>query len=152
MEKVSEKYLQFNLDDVENPSIVGSKVSFADAAFLCENTSHPGEEIFIKVFKQIPHHETEFEAPAIRREQAGTRTHAEIEAYKWFRENNARKLPICLGHKMEQQGDFDAVPGGYVHYLAYSKFPGLRLDKTRFWALDDDEREGVRHAFRVTHG
>ena len=66
MEKISEKYLQLNLDNVENPSIGGPKVSFADAAFLCQNTSNPGEEIFIKVYKQIPHHETEFEEPAIR--------------------------------------------------------------------------------------
>lgn len=53
-----------------------------------------------------------------------------------------RKLPICLGHKTEQQGDSDVVPGCYIHYLAYNKFPGLHLD----------ERERVRHAFRATYG
>lgn len=51
-----------------------------------------------------------------------------------------RKLPICLGHKTEQQGDSDVVPGCYIHYLAYNKFPGLHLDETRFWALHPDER------------
>ena len=50
---------------------------------------------------------------------------------------------------MEQQDDSDFVPGGYVYYLAYSKFPGLRLDETRFWALDFNERERVRDAFRA---
>lgn len=82
MKKISEKYRQLTLYDVEDPAIGGSNLSFADAAFLCQNTSNPGEEVFIKVYKQIPHHATELETPTVRREQAGTRTHPEIEAYK----------------------------------------------------------------------
>ena len=142
MKKISEKYQQLTLYDVEDPAIGGPNLFFADAAFLCQNTSNPGEEVFIKVYKQIPHHATELKTPTVRREQAGTRTHPEIEAYKWFRENKMRKLPICLGHKTEQQGDSDVVPDCYIHYLAYNKFPGLHLD----------ERERVRHAFRATYG
>ena len=91
MKKISEKYQQLTLYDVEDPAIGGPNLFFADAAFLCQNTSNPGEEVFIKVYKQIPHHATELKTPTVRREQAGTRTHPEIEAYKWSRENTARE-------------------------------------------------------------
>lgn len=55
MKKISEKYQQLTLYDVEDPAIGGPNLFFADAAFLCQNTSNPGEEVFIKVYKQIPH-------------------------------------------------------------------------------------------------
>lgn len=117
IKKVMEDSWQLTLRDVENPLLGGPKVSFTVAVFLCNNLNHPGEEAYIKICKQVPHHGTEFESQAVRRAQVGEREHPEIEIYKLFLEKEARHLPICLGYKME-------------HYVAYKKLPGLRIDET----------------------
>lgn len=141
------EFSQLTLRQVESPHVGGSKLSFAVGLFLCQNINHPEQEAFIKVYKQIPHSETEFESHAARKAQAGERSHPDIEAYKLFMQKQARYLPICLGYKMEHQDGFDAVPGGHVHQVVYSKLPGLRLDEARFWSFDETQREAICNAF-----
>ena len=142
--KVSEKFAQLTLRNLE--TVGGPKFSYTYGVFLCQNTNN-AREAFLKVYKQIPHIGTEGEPYTIRKEQAGTRTHHDIEAYKWFAEKQAKHLPICLAHKMGIQDNYDFVPDGYIHYVMYSKVPGLRLDEQRFWSLETFERDAVRNAF-----
>lgn len=151
IKKVSEKSSQLTLRQVESPHVGGPKLSFAVGLFLCQNVTHPEQEAFVKVYKQVSHSGTEFESHAARKAQAGERSHPDIEAYKLFMQKQARYLPICLGHKMEHEDDFDAVRGGYVHQVVYSKLPGLRLDKARFWSFDETQREAIRNAFLVAY-
>ena len=145
--KVMEDSWQLTLRDVENHLFGGPNVSYAEAVFLCNNLNHPGEEAYIKICKQVPHRGTEYESQAVRSAQVGERAHPEIEIYKLFLEKEARHLPICLGYKMEHQGDLDPVPGGYVHYVAYKKLPGLHIDETWYWSLRNSQRKAICAAF-----
>lgn len=101
----------------------------------------------MKVYRQIPHVATEGEPQTIRAQQAGTGTFCDIEAYMKFAARQATHLPICLAHKSECQDKYDLVPAGFIEYMVYTKFPGLRLSKEKFWSLDGDEREEIRQCF-----
>lgn len=142
-----EKSARLTLREVESPRASGPRLSFSVALFLCRNTSHPEQEAFVKVYKQVPHSGTEFDSHAVRKAQAGKRMHPDIVAYKLFMQKKARYLPICLGEKLEFQDDYDVVPQGYIRYVVYSKLPGIRLDKTLYRSLDDAQCEAIRNAF-----
>lgn len=127
--KLFEDFSRFTVRQVESPHVGGWKLSFAVTLFTCRSVSNPEQEAFVKVYKQVPHVGTEFDSHQARRAQAGEKTHADIDAYKRFMEAQASYPPVCLGHKVERQDYSDCVPGGggYIHYIAFSKMPGLPL-------------------------
>lgn len=136
--KYSEAVQQFDLLDLE--TIGGPTLSYSEAIFICENVNNTAEEAFLKVYRQIPHVATEGEPHTIRAQQAGTGTFCDIEAYMKFAARQATHLPICLAHKSERQDEYDLVPAGFIEYMVYTKFPGLRLSKEKFWSLDGGAR------------
>lgn len=62
-------------------------------------------------------------------------------------EAQASYLPVCLGHNVERQDYSDCVPGGYIHYIAFSRMPGLCLNEELFWSFNDTKREAICKAF-----
>lgn len=131
-QKRSEQVHQLDKHDIEY--FTPSHFSYSSAVFLCHNTILRNYEAFLKLYKQIPH--------------AGT---SEIEADFKFAESRVRHMPVCLGYKSERQGDDDLVLGGYVHYLVYSKLPGVKLSIEDFWPMGTFEQDAVRRAFMVAY-
>ena len=118
--KLFEDFSRFTVRQVESPHVGGWKLSFAVTLFTCRSVSNPEQEAFVKVYKQVPHVGTEFDSHQARRAQAGEQTHADIDAYKRFMEAQAQGRASGL-FRLCSWG------GVYIHYIAFSKMPGLPL-------------------------
>lgn len=87
VKKISEHSTQLDRTDVENKK----GVSYACALFLChddlrkENT----EEAFMRIYMQVPIKGTEFDSAGDREEQAASRTHGELNAFKAFHDEKS---------------------------------------------------------------
>ena len=117
--KLFEDFSRLTVRQVESPHVGGWKLSFAVTLFTCRSVSNPEQEAFVKVYKPVPHVGTEFDSHQARRAQAGEQTHADIDAYKRFMEAQAQGRASGLFRLCSW--------GGYIHYIAFSKMPGLPL-------------------------
>lgn len=127
--KLFEDFSRFTVRQVESPHVGGWKLSFAVTLFTCRSVSNPEQEAFVKVYKQVPHVGTEFDSHQARRAQAGEknpRRHRCLQAFH----GSTSELPASLpGTQGRASGLFRLCSWGgvYIHYIAFSKMPGLPL-------------------------
>ncbi|OQD62821.1 hypothetical protein PENPOL_c011G04336 [Penicillium polonicum] len=103
---------------------------------------------------QIPNFGTEIDDQATRAQQAApTWMPLELIAYKGLTDNQSDVTPRLIGWRKEQDAS-GLVPGGFLVSLAWEEVPGThlgdQLGSDAFWNLDEDERNRVRDAFKVT--
>lgn len=132
-----------------------SQVSYALIKYRCQNWNNKAQTAYIRIWKQIPHFETEIDDPDIRTQQAKPNwIPEELIAYKELTDKNSDVTPRLLGWSREQQDGSGLVPGGFLVSLAWEEVPGTQLGdqlgSEAFWKLDQDERKRVRDAFKVT--
>ncbi|KAN0067302.1 hypothetical protein V8E54_014565 [Elaphomyces granulatus] len=134
--------------------------SYAEGKFLCESKEDPNQHVHLRVYMQIANQETEFEPIEERAKQAADRTvdtiHEEIQVLKLLTEKKSQHTPTLLGYKEEKQDNSGLVPGGYVCYLLWNLFDGIRLGtgsliNPPFWSLPRAERDEVRKGFEVAY-
>ncbi|KAJ5853688.1 hypothetical protein EN45_080090 [Penicillium chrysogenum] len=152
IEKVNEKASQLEESELEESV---SQVSYALIKYRCQNWNNKAQTAYIRIWKQIPHFETEIDDPDIRAQQAKPNwIPEELIAYKELTDKNSDVTPRLLGWSREQQDGSGLVPGGFLVSLAWEEVPGTQLGdqlgSEAFWKLDQDERKRVRDAFKVT--
>ncbi|OQE10104.1 hypothetical protein PENFLA_c093G07795 [Penicillium flavigenum] len=117
--------------------------------YRCQNWNHKAQTAYIRIWKQIPHLETEIDDPDIRARQAKPKwIPQELIAYKELTDKNSGVTPRLLGWSREQQDGSGLVPGGFLVSLAWEEVPGTQLGdqlgSEAFWKLGQDERKRVR--------
>lgn len=130
-------------------------VSWACIKYHCKNSNDKTQIAYIRIWMQIPYFGTEIDDQDTRARQAAPKwMPPELIAYKELMDKKSDITPRLLGWRREQQDESGLVPGGFLVSLAWEKVPGMQLGdqfgSDGFWNLDEDERNSVRDAFKVT--
>ncbi|OXV07812.1 hypothetical protein Egran_04424 [Elaphomyces granulatus] len=151
--KLSEIESRISQEDM----LAGLGYSYARASFLCHNVHNSTHEAILRVYKQVPNIGTEADEPEDRQLQATRRIHQEVDTMERLtEEHECAYVPAWLGSKIEEQGDHDIVPHGYINYILWEKVPGVHLcnpdeNFVLFWSLPRQERDRIRTAFVITY-
>jgi hypothetical protein len=151
--KLSEIESRISQEDM----LAGLGYSYARASFLCHNVHNSTHEAILRVYKQVPNIGTEDDELEDRQLQATRRIHQEVDTMERLtEEHECAYVPAWLGSKIEEQGDHDIVPHGYINYILWEKVPGVRLcnpdeNFVLFWSLPRQERDRIRTAFMITY-
>lgn len=107
----------------------------------------------MRIYYQIPIAGTEYANPATRTQQSGGPPEicGEREAFKLLMSQGCTAVPRFLGYDEKMQKGDDLVPGGYIKYVVWKKFPGESLTEEFFWSLDRPTRDDIRAKFRVAY-
>ncbi|OQE88585.1 hypothetical protein PENNAL_c0016G09623 [Penicillium nalgiovense] len=125
IEKVNENALQLGESELEESV---DQVFYACIKYRRQNWNDKAHTAYIRVWKQIPHFETEIDDPDIRARQAKPKwIPQELTAYKELTEKNSDVTPRLLGWSREQQDGSGLVPGGFLVSLAWEEVPGTQL-------------------------
>ena len=109
------------------------------------------------MYKQVPNIGTEADEPEDRQLQATRIIHREVTAIQDLTEKHqCAHVPAWLGTMIEEQGNHDLVPHGYINYISWEKVSGIRLcdpDKNfvLFWSLPRQKRDRIRAAFKISY-
>ncbi|CAI7671793.1 unnamed protein product [Penicillium discolor] len=110
-------------------------VSWACIKYRCKNSNDKTQIAYIRIWMQIPYFGTEIDDQELMDKKSDI-------------------TPRLLGWRREQQDEWGLVPSGFLVSLAWEKVPGMQLGdqfgSDAFWNLDEDERNRVRDAFKVT--
>lgn len=158
-DKLSQGQNQREKADSRHPA---SNPSSAATTFRVQGLGRNGRVAYMRVILRIPHLETEYESPDIRRQQATLCHSGELEAYKKFHAQNAEMTPSLLAIKEEAQKNDGFVPGGFVVLVVYEKVPGIRLAEddtcypglplhTFFTKFNRAERDKIREKFNEVY-
>ncbi|CAG8947512.1 unnamed protein product [Penicillium salamii] len=127
--KVSQHNAQTEELEPDDPEY---RVSSAQATFQVTNDDiSEGAWAYMRVYLQVPFWSTEFEPAEVRRRQATTSPHGEVDAMIDFHEHNSTVTPRLLGVREEYQGDDELVPGGYKISMVFERVSGTRLADDR---------------------
>lgn len=137
-----------------NEKAGGLAVSWACIKYRCQKSDDKTQIAHIRIWMQIPNFGTEIDDQATRAQQAApTWMPLELIAYKGLTDNQSDVTPRLIGWRKEQDAS-GLVPGGFLVSLAWEEVPGThlgdQLGSDAFWNLDEDERNRVRDAFKVT--
>lgn len=110
----------------------GGKPSFAVFKFLCYNPTDRTKKAIMRVYLQIAIPGTE-SSPEIRKQQAGTQEHPELEVLKDLAARHCTVVPSLLAYMEDKQGDDGEVSDRYVACLVWDKVPGSSRDAEMFW-------------------
>lgn len=144
----------------ENPQL-----PFAYATFECYSMDDLENKGIMEVEMQIPYSGTEFDPD--RHEQASEMVplgmRLKTDAYKLLHQTPSKNTPKWIGTLQEKQASDSAlVPGGGIHYLAYTAVSGIRLGNGLchrredgrnmsdgpYWEFSPEERQDIRTAFQ----
>ncbi|CAG8011149.1 unnamed protein product [Penicillium salamii] len=140
------------------------RVSSAQATFKVTNDDiSEGAWAYMRVYLQVPFLSTEFEPAEVRRRQATTSPHGEVDAMLHFQKHKSTVTPRLLGFKRRRQGEDEFVPGGYKIAMVFERVSGTRLadDHSGFCAPDPpkllrefpkrQDRDLIRAKFNEAH-
>jgi hypothetical protein len=124
VQKLAEEPYQYTEQDV---TLRGRGPPYSAARLLCENPNDPNQKAFMRIYMQIPYEGTEIEPPETRAQQASSRSHSELDAFKAFTKLGSTVTPKLLAYKETTQDEGRLVPGGYITYIVWEKVPGVQL-------------------------
>lgn len=103
----------------------------------------------MRIHRQIPTIGTEYTKPKTRALQAiPIYIPTGLKAFQRLKSMACNVTSALLGYKEAQQGNDDAVPGGFSVCIVWDKVPGESLSDEYFWSLDRDARDDIRREFR----
>ncbi|KAI7277799.1 hypothetical protein KC345_g6400 [Hortaea werneckii] len=115
--------------------------------YTCRMGNQPiDQEYILKVKVQVPPRPAS-EDPSEPLPGPSVTTSAELKALETFRESGTEGVPHLLAHKCEKQDTQGPFPNGYISYSIMTKMPGQDLMTSKFWSLEEAEREERRQAF-----
>lgn len=120
------------------------------AKFLCYRKDYLTQKLaFMRIHRQIPTIGTEYTKPKTRALQAiPIYIPTGLKAFQRLKSMACNVTSALLGYKEAQQGNDDAVPGGFSVCIVWDKVPGESLSDEYFWSLDRDARDDIRREFR----
>ena len=110
---------------------------------------------YMKVYKQIPTHETMAARPEIRAKRAQALVPPELEAYRQLAIQKSTFTPKLLDSLEERQDIYSFVPGGFTVWFVTEEVPGIRLGNSvgneTFWAMKPCVRDEIRLSFKAAY-
>ncbi|KAN0074859.1 hypothetical protein V8E54_007470 [Elaphomyces granulatus] len=146
--KLDERFRQ----KIKARSISPNEPGAAWATFVCKQKDRDEGRYIMKIWKQIPYENTEFQSAEARKAQADidriSGTANEIQALQYLAKRQSKHSPKFIDVFRGIQDDNDIVPTGFVTYIVMTLCPGVPLLHRDWYSITSQERAAVRLAFQ----